>query len=252
MSGAHWLAPVVAALDATMTPVPWFFRDDDAGWADDALWALLDVFAGADVPVDVAAIPTAVTPACGRQLSRRTAGGTVRVHQHGYAHVDHGTDARKSEFGAGRDGRLQFADIVAGRVRLEDRLGQCIDPVFTPPWNRCGPQIAGAVLAAGHTVLSRDVSAGLLDHPGLIEVPVAVDWSGHRHGAIDPRRTGHDIAARIASGAPVGVMLHHAVMDVVARRRLGELLAVVNASEHARPTHIVALAASGGGPETGG
>ena len=69
MNGA-WLDPVRAALDEATAPVRWWFRDDDAGWDDDALWALLDVFEAAGAGVDVAAIPMAVTPACGRGLAR--------------------------------------------------------------------------------------------------------------------------------------------------------------------------------------
>ena len=72
--------------------------------------------------------------------------------------------------------------------------GGPIEPVFTPPWNRCSADTADAVLAAGHRVLSRDVSAGRLDRPGLAEVPVSIDWSSRasrhpgRPGRGDRRR----------------------------------------------------------------
>ena len=42
---SSWLQPVEAALDAAPAPVPVFFRDDDAGWGDERLLALLDAFA---------------------------------------------------------------------------------------------------------------------------------------------------------------------------------------------------------------
>jgi len=64
-----WLAPVAAAVATASGPVPWWFRDDDAGWDDDALWALLDVFEDAGVAVDVAAIPVAVTSSCANRLA---------------------------------------------------------------------------------------------------------------------------------------------------------------------------------------
>ena len=56
-----WLEPLHAALDARSAPVWFFFRDDDAGWDDSALEALLDVFEPYGLPLDVAAIPLAAT-----------------------------------------------------------------------------------------------------------------------------------------------------------------------------------------------
>ena len=56
-----WLDPLRAALDAREEPVTFFFRDDDAGWDDPALEALLDVFEPHGLPLDVAAIPLAAT-----------------------------------------------------------------------------------------------------------------------------------------------------------------------------------------------
>ncbi len=241
MSGG-WLDPVRAALDATTGPVRWWFRDDDAGWADDALWALLDVFEGAGVAVDVAAIPAAVTGGCARRLAARVVGGLVHVHQHGLAHTNHELVGRKCEFGLSRGRARQSADIRAGRELLEDRMGAPIEPVFTPPWNRCSADTAEAVLAAGHVVLSRDVSAGRLDRPGLAEIPVSIDWSSDRHATLDD--LGRAIAADVLAGGTVGVMLHHAVMDAADRRHLASLLALVASSPTAIPTTVLALAAA--------
>ena len=39
-----WLAPVAAALAEAPAPVTFFFRDDDAGWRDDRLRRLLELF----------------------------------------------------------------------------------------------------------------------------------------------------------------------------------------------------------------
>jgi peptidoglycan/xylan/chitin deacetylase (PgdA/CDA1 family) len=239
MNGA-WLDPVRAALDAATDPVRWWFRDDDAGWDDGALWALLDVFEDAGVGVDVAAIPMAVMYACGRELAARRTDGLVHVHQHGLAHTNHEAVGRKCEFGLSRGRARQAADIRLGRELLEDRLGAPIEPVFTPPWNRCSADTADAVLAAGHVVLSRDLSAGCLARPGLVEVPVSIDWSSRRPAT--PAARADAIAADIAAGGPVGVMLHHAVMDADERHHLAALLAVVTASPMAVPTTVLALA----------
>jgi peptidoglycan/xylan/chitin deacetylase (PgdA/CDA1 family) len=238
-----WLAPVEAALASVEEPVPFFFRDDDAGWDDVALWALLDVLAGAGVVVDVAAIPDALGATAARELAARAADGSVRVHQHGRSHANHEVTGRSCEFGPARSATAQAADVADGRARLEELLGRPVDPVFTPPWNRCTRATADAVLAAGHAVLSRDVSAGCLDVPGLVEVPVAVDWSGRRRGVpLTPADRAEAIARRVAAAAPVGVMLHHAVLDGRGRRDVRALLDLVAAVPTAEATTILDLA----------
>jgi hypothetical protein len=238
-----WLTPLAATLDAIESPCPFFFRDDDAGWDDFALMALLDEFDAAGVTVDVAAIPQALTPSAGRLLAARLDGGMVRIHQHGYAHVNHETSGRKCEFGPSRSAAEQAADICAGRARLEQVLMRDVDPVFTPPWNRCTADTAAAVLAAGHVVLSRDHTAGLLRRPGLAEVPVTVDWSATRKGVLlSPADRGRSLAAAVSSGRPVGVMLHHAVLAAEDRDEVRRLLDLVNASPAATVTSILELA----------
>ena len=57
------LDAVLAALDAVASPVDFFLRDDDAGWNDARLIALLGVVASAGVAIDLAAIPLAVDDA---------------------------------------------------------------------------------------------------------------------------------------------------------------------------------------------
>jgi hypothetical protein len=170
----------------------------------------------------------------------------VHVHQHGLAHSNHEAVGRKCEFGLSRGRARQTADIRLGRELLEERLGAPIEPVFTPPWNRCSADTADALLAAGHTVLSRDVSAGSLARPGLAEAPVSIDWSSRRHPT--PAARAAAIAADVSGGGPVGVMLHHAVMDADDRRQLAALLALVTASPMAAPTTVLALCRSAGRP----
>lgn len=244
MSG--WLAPVAAALDGAERPVPVFFRDDDAGWGDDRLVALLDRFDAAGLPVDVAVIPAALTPALARELAARAAAGGARLHQHGFAHVNHEPAGRKCEFGEARCEADQAADVAAGRRLLLDALGDLVDPVFTPPWNRCTPATAAALAGQGFEVLSRDDGARRFGRPGLAEVPVTVDWFGHRKGVRwDRDELARRLAAAVAAGGPVGVMLHHAVTDDAEREAVADLLAVVAAAAAAgtaRPATIAELA----------
>ena len=53
---------LLRALDAASGPVPFFLRDDDAGWDDARLFALLDCTQQAGVPIDLAVIPQSTGP----------------------------------------------------------------------------------------------------------------------------------------------------------------------------------------------
>ena len=156
-----WLDPLRTVLAEREEPVRFFFRDDDAGWHDEALEELLDVFELHEVPVDVAAIPVAMTARTATLIAARQSSGRndITVHQHGFAHVNHEPEGRKCEFGASRSPEQQRDDIARGRDELSALLGD-LPAVFTPPWNRCAPWTAQVLHDLGFAVLSRDLSAG--------------------------------------------------------------------------------------------
>lgn len=236
---SRWLDPVVRALDAARAPVPVFFRDDDAGWGDARLEALLDRFATWALPVDLAVIPRALDQGLARELTVRPG---VGLHQHGLAHVNHEREGRKCEFGPARGAAAQRHDISEGRERLADLLGARVDPIFTPPWNRCTAETGRCLAALGFEVLSREARAAPLGVPGLRELPVSVDWFAHRHGErLSRAELGTRIGEAIGSGAPVGVMFHHAVMDARELDRAAGLLAVMAGHERARPALMMEL-----------
>jgi hypothetical protein len=242
-----WLAPVESALDRAAMAVPVFFRDDDAGWADDRLVALLDRFAARGSPIDVAVIPAEVTDSLATALTARVRSDGVHLHQHGFAHKNHESTGRKHEFGPSRGFDAQLADLVRGRQMMGERFGELAEPIFTPPWNRCTDDTGAAVVAAGFTVLSRDHTAPPLGRPDLREAPVTVDWFGQTKGVPWTRP---DVASRIAAGVdgcvqgggPVGIMLHHAVTDGADLAAIDELLALLCRHPKARLTSICALA----------
>jgi peptidoglycan/xylan/chitin deacetylase (PgdA/CDA1 family) len=241
-----WLDPLRAALDASDEPVQFFFRDDDAGWDDDALERLLDVFEPHRLPLDVAAIPTAVTPRTVDLLTgrRATARNDLTVHQHGYAHVNHEPEGRTCEFGVSRAPEQQEEDIAAGRALLRERVGD-VPSVFTPPWNRCAPWTAEVLARLGFEILSRDLSAGSAGVEGLLELPVTVDWFAKRKGVpVDRRGRGELLADRARDSAPLGVMLHHEVMSDEDLVDLGALLALLAAHPSASVGHLDQLALS--------
>jgi hypothetical protein len=210
------LTPVRDALDAASRPLDIFLRDDDAGWDDARLIALLDAVARAGVAIDLAAIPLAVGEALACELRARIddAPERVGVHQHGYAHTNHQTEGRSCEFGSARDATAQRQDLKDGLNRLQQHFGDRLDALFTPPWNRCTPDTPVLLAELGYAALSRD--RGATAQRALAELPVDVDWC-KQHRAGGPGAIADDLArairARSADGQPLGLMLHHAQMD---------------------------------------
>jgi hypothetical protein len=237
-----WLDPLREALDRAAAPVTVFFRDDDAGWRDDRLRTLLDLFAARGVPIDLAAIPLGATSALAADLRARSEAAPVGVHQHGYAHVNHEREGRKCEFGPSRGLAAQLADIGTGRDRLRQLLGDALQPMFTPPWNRCAPDTGAALVELGVEVLSRDRTAEPLRRPGLSELPVQVDWFAKRKGVpVGRAAVGEQLGARAAEPAPLGVMLHHADMEDGDMAATAELLDLMAAHGSARCLSMVAV-----------
>ncbi len=224
-----WLGEAAGALDARATAIDVFVRDDDAGWEHDRLMAMLDVFDRHDAPIDLAVIPDAITDRVASDLRARHDSGLTHVHQHGYRHVDHELGAkRKCEFGQARSPEQIAVDVADGWQRLSALLGGCADPIFTPPWNRCRGELATVLAAQRFEVLSRDRSAGTIDHPGLAEVPVTLDWfAGRDKGGWNWSVLGGSLAGQLAGGETVGIMLHHGVTDTAELDRIDALLALL-------------------------
>jgi hypothetical protein len=228
----QWLDPVRAALDTLEQTADVFFRDDDAGWDDARLHALLDRFAHHGLPLDLAVIPAELDYGLAHALRRRAATQPLGLHQHGYAHRNHEPDGRKCEFGPYRSAEEQHRDIAAGAARLHHLLGDLIQPIFTPPWNRCTQATGRALVDLGFTVLSREWRAAPLGIENLSELPIRIDWV---------KADAHEqLAVALTEGKPVGVMFHHAAMDGVGLAHADELLALL--ADHARTGTILGYA----------
>jgi hypothetical protein len=207
-----------------------FFRDDDAGWADERLLELIERFAVHGLPLDLAVIPAELTPGLAAKLLDRHAG----LHQHGHAHANHEREGRKCEFGPSRARDAQRADIAAGQERLRELLGDRLDPFFTPPWNRCTRDTGECLVELGFTLLSREHRAEPL---GLLpELPVHLDVARLAPDELDTRFVRH-----VAEGGPIGVMFHHAVMEPEDMARADELLALLAGHVNVVPRTMASL-----------
>jgi peptidoglycan/xylan/chitin deacetylase (PgdA/CDA1 family) len=229
-----WLDPVRRALDGLDSSRPVFVRDDDAGWADERLFALMEVCAELACPLDVAVIPAELSAGLARRLLNHQSSAPVRFHQHGLTHVSHQRSGRKGEFGSDRSVAEMTGDIVAGSRILGELIGQ-VDPIFTPPWNRCAPALFGVLAELDFSILSRDHTAPRADHPGLREIPVTVDWFGHHRGVRwTPARLAERLAASLRADNVTGLMLHHEVTDPGELRLVAEALDLLTWHPQAR------------------
>jgi predicted deacetylase len=229
----RWLEALRAALD--LSPCTFWFRDDDAGWANDRLFALVDLFAHYDVPLDVAVIPAALDAPLAAQLLRR--GGSIAFHQHGFAHANHEPSGRRCEFGPARSADDQRRDLAAGAERLAELLGPT-EPIFTPPWNRCIGTTGLCLLELGFRALARDATAPPLHLAGLQELQVHVDWA---------RPDRRERLAEASNGA-VGVMLHHELIGATELEGIERLLALVASHPQARCVPMRSLLEAASGP----
>lgn len=238
-----WLDPLRCALDGSSAQVDFFFRDDDVGPNDGRLLALLESFTARELPIDLAVIPAELDRSFARTLSDAAAAGRVSLHQHGFAHVNHEPAGRKHEFGPSRTPAQQERDIAEGWRRLRDLLGPSVDPIFTPPWNRCTEATGQCLAALGFQVLSREDGATPLRVLGLRELPVRVDWfAHHKRVRLNRREFGRLLAEAARGRAPVGIMFHHAIMDRDERIAVAQMLDVLNDHEQARTWSMIDLA----------
>src|SRR3954452_14840545 len=198
-----WLDPVRACLDGRPRRLTMFVRDDDAGWDDDRLFALLDVIETRALPIDVAAIPMATTLALGRALAARAAasGGRITVHQHAYSDANHEPTGRKCEFGGSRTFAQQRDDIAEGRRRLADAVGGLERRLFTPPWNRCSTATGEALVELGFYVVAGGSPGGAAHPPEAAGAAGASRLDGpprrrHRARSVGPRYRLRDSGAR--------------------------------------------------------
>jgi len=232
-----WLDPLRRTFDTVEGPVSIFFRDDDVGWGDARLFELLDLFAERGLPIDLAVIPQSLLPRLAMQLRTRVEATSARIslHQHGFAHINHQSVGRKCEFGNERTLSTQYDDIALGQQQLREEFGELLDPIFTPPWNRCTEDTGRCLLELGLRVLSRESSAVPLNLPDLAEQSVSIDWFAHRKGArLTREELGQHFAAAITTTRPIGVMLHHARMDREECDAANELLTLLATHEHVR------------------
>jgi hypothetical protein len=232
-------------LDRKSRPTTIFFRDDDAGWANDRFMALGELFCSRDLPLDIAVIPGGLGAGCIEQITRLRlcSPELFHIHQHGHTHSNHEARGRKSEFGLSRSRADQLTDIQRGRARLLDTFGDWVEPIFTPPWNRCTQETADALNESGFSVLSRDLGAIQLDLGSLVEMSIGFDWVKKRNTEkAGGAELATDLASRAAKADIIGIMLHHEHLNDSELDIFDDLLSILQTTGHVEFSSMMELA----------
>ena len=226
-----------------------WWRDDDAVAATSALARLLALAEGA--PLALAVVPGNAEPGLVAALAGHPG---VRVVQHGWRHLNHGS-AAKSELGPERPLGLRLDELAAGRDRLGAMFGPCLLPMLVPPWNRIGEDLVAMLPALGFRALSTYRQRRLaLAAPGLSAINThvdLVDWSGSRgfigESAALALTLDHLRARRLGladPAEPTGILTHHLVQDAATDAFLERLLPLTREHRGARLLDLAELVPS--------
>ncbi len=214
------LAPELDRLAANGRTVSLFLRDDDTDEEEATLHELLDITLSHQVPISLAVIPGRLTCECARFLrqTKKQHPQLVELHQHGWLHLNHERTGRKCEFGISRSFDAQLADIAQGKAQLETLLREYFFPAFTPPWNRCTADTLAVLDRLGFAVFSRDRHDTCITGYNFQEISVTLDiftWKGGKQ-LKRPSLILAELTEQLHRLNPIGILLHHKVMDAEA------------------------------------
>ena len=216
-----------------------FFRDDDVDEDEEFLRRLLRIFTSRKIPLILGVIPARLTALATALLleKQRDFPGLIELTQHGWQHVNHEVSERKCEFGSSRNFAEQLADIQRGQMRMNEVFGEQWFPAFIPPWNRCTAQTCQVLNQLGFRVLSK-LHGKLSSSPDFQgrEISVTLDIFTWKNGArLKPaEEIFAELSNQIEHSNPIGIMLHHKVMNDKSFAFLESLLIELSASSAIR------------------
>lgn len=208
-----------------------FLRDDDVYTEEDTLKRLSELVLIHDMPINLEVVPARLTDAGINMLNiyKGFNRNLMEFHQHGWRHANHEETGRKCEFGPGRTYAEQYRDIARGKHLLETTFGECFFPAFTPPWNRCSETTFQVLDDLSFPVLSKDKGDVPVMGYRFREVSTSIDILRWKGGVtLKPDReivTG--LIEQFDDNQPIGILLHHEVMDENAFGLVDELINIL-------------------------
>ena len=196
-----------------------FFRADDVAVPGRQFSRMMDLFSTHGVPLSLAVVPAMLTRKRWQYLKgfeKKTPSGWC-WHQHGWRHVNHETEGKKQEFGGARAISEVKRDLMRGKNRLEQLMGDQFYPVFTPPWNRCSSATLQLLKDMGYAAVSRSRGSKTLSLRGLPDYYVNVDLHTRKEKspAAGWEKLFEELQQAIASNY-CGIMIHHQMMNAAA------------------------------------
>lgn len=198
-----------------------FFRDDDLGFETKLFQKLLDLFAQHQSKLNVSAIPKL----CFDTLTEGTFSdykSTLQIVTHGYAHVDRTVSGKRSEYDASRSIEEVEKELILGKSILEKLFPNLYFPAFVPPWNTLAEKFIPLLSKAGYLILSRSKATNQIPAVGIQSLDVSISLHSKQDklqlplpGLLEKIKT---------TPQPVGILLHHSMMDELDFYYLGNLL----------------------------
>jgi hypothetical protein len=202
--------------------IGFWWRDDDAVAETPALHRLLDLSAGHEAPVALAAIPRALDASLRGCLEEAP---LAMALVHGLVHANHAPKGeKKAEFGPHRSFAALEEDSAEALRLARAALGAKLLPVFVPPWNRMSDALAAALPLLGYRGVStfNDRPVGR-SGPDVVRINAhidPIDWRGTR-GLVDPAQLARSVASAVGrrlsgladADEPIGLLTHHLAHD---------------------------------------
>jgi predicted deacetylase len=225
------LRPHLERLQGEERDITLFLRDDDVDEDEETLRHLLDIALARGVPLNLEVIPGRLTEAGMKLLDsyKRFCPTLLELHQHGWRHINHEQEGRKCEFGISRGFDEQLQDISQGKALLEEIFEARFYPVFTPPWNRCTEDTFKVLDQLGFQGLSKDQDKHPVTGYNFREISITLDLYRWKGGVAmkSPEEIVQTVLSQMRQQAPIGILLHHKVMDAHAFAFLDRLLAAL-------------------------
>ena len=196
-----------------------FFRADDVAAPGIQFKRLMHLFAKYGVPLSLAIVPAWLSHDRWQYLNSFEKNNPVRCcwHQHGWRHVNHESKGKKQEFGETRTLTEIKHDLMRGKNRLRELMGESFFPAFTPPWNRCNGDTLQLLRELGFVAVSRSHGSTPRSPEGLPDFYVNVDLHTRkeRYPTAGWKKLLQELEQAIATRF-CGIMIHHQLMNQAA------------------------------------
>ncbi len=200
-----------------INPAPaFFFRADDIGVPSRRFFRLMDLFAGFNLPLNLAVVPAWITRARWESMAlyHTRYPELFCWHQHGWRHMNHEPSGKKQEFGPARSRHVLEDELAKGKMALDNIIKDRFSLFFTPPWNRCSMETMKLLSSMGFRGISRHLNSRPPAPAGLAEFPAGVDLHTRKETSFTLAwdHVFSEIRQGMATGM-CGIMLHHMRMN---------------------------------------